>query len=81
MTIYRVRNTRTGLYSRGGLYVRWTKRGKIWTTKGALKNHFNRVLRSNEYRTINVLPQEWVVESYDLTANAQAIQCMEFLTL
>jgi hypothetical protein len=39
MKIYRVR--KGNLYSKGGLEPRFTKKGKIWTGKNYLKNHFN----------------------------------------
>jgi len=28
--MYKIRHKETGLYSSGGAYPRWTKRGKVW---------------------------------------------------
>jgi hypothetical protein len=36
---YVIFNPDTGLYSRGGTDVKWTKLPKLWTTVGAVKNH------------------------------------------
>lgn len=61
MLVFRVKNLRTGLYSTGGGYPSWTKRGKLWTSKGALKNHLNLV------RQAAYLPaDEFVVVGYQL---------------
>lgn len=50
MTLYKIRNKNTGLFSKGGSHVRstddprlvkfwWSKVGKTWSTRGALLNH------------------------------------------
>jgi hypothetical protein len=36
---YKIRDTETGLFSSGGVWPRFTKFGKTWTTRGALKSH------------------------------------------
>lgn len=45
MTVYKVRDPKTGLFQCGGSGCngrpRWSKQGKTWTTKGHLRQHFN----------------------------------------
>lgn len=44
-TVYRIRDTRSGLFAPGGLpgmhrkEIRWRKKGKVWTSYGAVKCH------------------------------------------
>lgn len=38
---YKITDPETGLFSTGGSDPKWTKKGKIWRTLGALKNHLN----------------------------------------
>jgi hypothetical protein len=37
--MYKIRHKETGLFSKGGTDVRWSKKGKIWAAKGHLSNH------------------------------------------
>lgn len=39
----------TGLFSKGGMPPTWGKKGKIWNSIGALKNHLNGALVFMEY--------------------------------
>lgn len=39
--IYKIKRLSDGLYSSGGCYVKFSKRGKVWTSIGGLKNHLN----------------------------------------
>lgn len=40
MTLYKIRNKDTGLYSTGGTSPRWSKHsGKVWTNLGNLRRH------------------------------------------
>ena len=46
MKLYKIRDTKTGLYSRGGSSCKvsgdkrhWSKLGRVWTTLGFLKSH------------------------------------------
>ena len=41
ITVYKIRDRKTGLYSRGGVNPQWSKQGKTWNSLGALKNHMN----------------------------------------
>lgn len=37
--VYKIKNSETGLYSRGGVDPRWGVKGKAWSGKGPLKSH------------------------------------------
>ena len=44
MTVYKIRNKETGLFSKGGTYTGnylWTKNGKPWSNIAHVKNHLN----------------------------------------
>lgn len=32
--MFKIRNTKTGLFSTGGAYPNWTKKGKTWNSRG-----------------------------------------------
>ncbi len=53
MIIYRIRNKETGLYSLGGSYPSFSKKGKIWKSKANLTNHFSHVNKSYYIRYNN----------------------------
>jgi hypothetical protein len=39
MIVFKILNTRTGLWSQGGHYPRFSTRGKIWTSRSGLNTH------------------------------------------
>lgn len=47
--IIRVRNEE-GLYSKGGVFPKFTKKGKTWSSLGYLKNHLTQVPIKDLYR-------------------------------
>jgi hypothetical protein len=60
--VYRILDTKTGLFSKGSSYAnvslrRWSKRGKVWNSIGSLKNHLNL------YKKI---PEHWTVVEYEI---------------
>jgi len=64
---YKIFHPDYGLYSKGGIYAHlsatywWSKKGKLWTSAGALRRHlFQYVERQGE----NVIPEEWEVHMY-----------------
>ena len=69
MELYRIKNTRTGLFSKGGMSAdqsdkwSWSKKGKLWTGMGPLKNHLRQYVSDSEYRKHyqNNIPHEWIV--------------------
>lgn len=75
MKLYRIRNYQTNLYSLGGGLPKWNKTGKVWKNIGQLKNHFN-IYKEIQARYQNCkeseikLPQEWVVEEYELNVKS-----------
>ncbi len=66
--IYKIEN-QDGLFSTGGRHPRWTKKGKIWQSFGAVKLHLRQFCRDwefgEDYKTRyfwkNTIPEEWVV--------------------
>ena len=61
--IYKIRNVKTGLYSTGGLYPRWTKAGKTWSGIGPLRVHLAQHLRHsiqdiNDWRVVEIEVRE-----------------------
>lgn len=47
MKYYKIRNKRTGLYSTGGKFPDWTKKGKSWATLGHVAAHLNQHVGTN----------------------------------
>lgn len=43
MTLFQIRNTKTGLLSKGGMYPQFDKRGKIWRAIGQVKCHLSQL--------------------------------------
>lgn len=41
MKIYRIRHKESGLFSKGGARLEFSKKGKIWTNIRYVKNHFH----------------------------------------
>lgn len=71
MLIYRIKNTKTGMYSNGGSYPRWSKKGKIWKTLGYVRSHL-RAFMEYDYRkktTVGIDPKlkDWVIETSEIT--------------
>lgn len=57
MLVYKIRNTQTGLYSKGGLYPRWDKKGKIWKRTADLSNHIG-IVRAGVYNDAEIIVLE-----------------------
>lgn len=47
--IFMIKDSQTGLFSTGGTTPRFTKRGKVWSSSGALKNHLH-IFETTIYR-------------------------------
>ena len=64
---YRIRNSKTSLFSKGGADAfhsssgQWTKTGKVWKGLGPLKNHLNVVIESHKG-----IPDDWEVVEYQM---------------
>jgi len=48
MQIFKIKNTKTGLFSSGGMDPRFTKEGKTWTSRRALSLHLNLLHRKKD---------------------------------
>lgn len=38
---YKLRDRKTGLFREGGMWAKWTTKGKRWSSPGMLKQHLN----------------------------------------
>jgi len=65
MKLYKIRHKVTGLYSLGGIYPSWSKRGKTWRKIGDLKNHFNLIQEHRARDTIaDMVYWEVIISEY-----------------
>ena len=61
MTLYKIRDKGTGLFSTGGAYVKWHTKGKEWRTLGHLRAHLTMIKDSlDSFRKYNKNPTQWV---------------------
>ena len=62
---YKIRHKVTGLYQNGGSMVSWSTKGKTWTSKGALSNHFNLIKYAGTYARLNSNANydDWEIET------------------
>jgi hypothetical protein len=63
-TIYKIRRP-DGLFSTGGAYPGFNKKGKIWRQKGHITNHLNQVSRSGAYTGAVIVTYEIVETEVD----------------
>lgn len=70
---YKIRHGITGLYSRGGTYPTWSKKGKMWRGIGPLKLHlklieyyYNRGVKSAAQSVIDDR-KHWEIVEYSLS--------------
>lgn len=70
--VYKIRDSVSGLWSTGGEDARFTKRGKVWTSRGALLAHLVQYLdrdyhsnrypdNGSHYRFVNRIGNTWEV--------------------
>lgn len=64
-TFYKIRNKRTGLFSKGGNTPLWNKTGKTWQTLGLLRSHITLALEypHNKLNEWEVIPLEVVEQA------------------
>lgn len=67
MKVYKIRDSKTGLYSTGGGFPGWKPVGKVWTGMGPVNNHLAVVLKVQKR-----IPSTWVIERYELVFNGFA---------
>jgi len=51
MKVYKIRDKNTGLFSTGGVSLRWEKTGKSWSCEGHVKSHLTLLKEHHKYRT------------------------------
>lgn len=67
MKIFKVKDTKTGLYSTGGYHPSWTKQGKSWESLGSVTSHLRLYARGYSWsrkrgqNVQNQIPDTWVV--------------------
>lgn len=59
--IYKIRHRKSGLYSTGGMYPRWSRAGKTWCNLGRLRSHLSQHL-GTKYRSGTDMSEWMVVE-------------------
>jgi hypothetical protein len=72
MKIFKIKHKETGLYSKGGQWPTWSKKGKTWNSLGHLKTHIQNVMDFRrtkleefaKWEIIEIEIQENVVGSY-----------------
>jgi len=47
ITVYKIRDTATGLFSTGGIRPKWTKCGKTWSSVGSVKSHLTLITQGD----------------------------------
>ncbi len=59
--VYKIQDTKTGLFSTGGSCPSFTKNGKCWSSRGALKAHLTQYVNTNTHQKV---PASWDVICY-----------------
>lgn len=58
--VYKIRDSETRLFSSGGSEPNFSKKGKVWSNIGHIKNHL---------KMFKVIPSEWEVVKYEIIEN------------
>ena len=69
--VYKIRNKTTGLFSTGGAWPNWSKKGKLWTGLGPLANHLG-LVRDNAYKDAELVTFELIEQIVDVQTIAEA---------
>ena len=85
VTFYKIRDKNTGLFSEGGCSPRFSKNGKTWPTRGALKSHltllgksFTCCLDGKNHQFHSEIPESWEIVEYILNlTDANVISAKE----
>lgn len=72
---YKIRDRSTGLFSTGGVDPKWNKRGKAWTSVGALKNAI-RLYEGSRYHPN--IPAQWEIVRF-VAVEQETIGAIEFM--
>lgn len=68
MILYMIRSKKTGLYSKGGNDVTWSKLGKIWASRNALSNHFTQLTATGRSKYLDNNAELLVVDMLGVPA-------------
>ena len=71
--VFKIRDSKTGLFSTGGCEPRWTKTGKSWSTEGQVKSHLNLWSSGGGYRHDKV-PESWEVLKFVFVGTEAGVQ-------
>ena len=78
MKVYKIRDTETGMFSKGGMCPYFDKEGKTWPSRGALKSHLTQLCGGFDFYPVGrpwsghksvrskEIPQNWEVVEYVL---------------
>lgn len=59
LEFYKIQDIDTGLFSCGGYYPRWDKKGKIWKRRSDVNNHIKNVWRHKDPWGYRSQPKNW----------------------
>lgn len=63
--LYKIRNKKTGEFSKGGITPKFGKVGKVWKHAGHIKNHLSQ---------FDVIPEEWEVLVYPIQTDPVKVE-------
>jgi len=69
--VFKIRNSQ-GLFSSGGTYITFTKKGKTWTSSGALNNHLAQTRNDNLY-----IQEKCEVIAYELVETEVSVESVQ----
>ncbi len=73
---YKIKDTKTGLYSTGGVNPKFTKKGKVWNNIGHVKSHITLIKQHLEHlknaqwippkhkKELEISMASWKIEEY-----------------
>lgn len=89
--IFKITDTKTGLFSSGGIGPGWSKRGKTWNNIGHVKNHLRQFIGNfrkypeqgwkSEYEWINKIPDSWMVVEMSSISGVKQYSARELMPL
>jgi len=67
ITVYKIKDTNTGLYSTGGYKPKWTKRGKTWSARNHVMCSLRQFVPDIDWSEFyeNNIPSSWVLVTMD----------------
>jgi hypothetical protein len=78
--VYKIVNTKTGLFSSGSTCPSWDESGKVWRKRAHVVSHLATIMRENfrDLRPEDALPGSWKVVEYDIIETG-SMSAAEFL--